>query len=304
MYFFQYVSLTHGDTFLVHAIYRRLDEWVTFDRFHLDTLEESALAESSHVHLYEQRSFRRRSSASLNGMAGDNASSAASLDASDTASGDATQTTTTNLLSGGNWHGTSDPAFEQLEREHEETTKVKNIEKIIMGDWEIEAWYYSPYPEEYSNLETLFVCEYCLSYMRKAKTYKAHRVTCKQRCPPGKMIYKEGDLCVYEIDGQQEKVYCQKLCLLAKLFLDHKTLYFDVSPFFFYIITKVDQDGAHIVGYFSKEKVSTHSCLMWRLLSSVFSSWFFLSLRTQDVDRRLQFGMHPYPSPVPTKWVW
>lgn len=212
------------------------------------------MEEDGNIPLQDQRSHRRRSSASLGGAAAGDQQQSSGNDAAD--GGDAASTTTSELLSGGNWHGTSDPAFEQLEREHEETTKVKNIEKIIMGDWEVEAWYYSPYPEEYSNIETLFVCEYCLTYMRKAKTYKSHRVTCKQRCPPGKCIYKEEDLCVYEIDGQQEKAYCQKLCLLAKLFLDHKTLYYDVNPFFFYIITKVDSDGAHIVGYFSKEKVS------------------------------------------------
>ena len=48
------------------------------------------------------------------------------------------------------------------------------------------------------------------------------------------------------------QIYCQNLCLLAKLFLDHKTLYFDVEPFVFYILTEVDRLGAHIVGYFSK----------------------------------------------------
>ena len=43
---------------------------------------------------------------------------------------------------------------------------------------------------------------------------------------------------------------------MAKLFLDHKTLYFDVEPFLFYILCEVDKQGAHIVGYFSKEKES------------------------------------------------
>ena len=48
------------------------------------------------------------------------------------------------------------------------------------------------------------------------------------------------------------QMYCQNLCLLAKLFLDHKTLYFDVEPFLFYILTEVDRHGCHLVGYFSK----------------------------------------------------
>lgn len=53
------------------------------------------------------------------------------------------------------------------------------------------------------------------------------------------------------------QIYCQNLCLLAKLFLDHKTLYYDVEPFLFYILTEADNQGCHMVGYFSK--VFNHS---------------------------------------------
>lgn len=49
-----------------------------------------------------------------------------------------------------------------------------------------------------------------------------------------------------------EQIYCQNLCLLAKLFLDHKTLYYDVEPFLFYVMTEADNTGCHLVGYFSK----------------------------------------------------
>ena len=48
----------------------------------------------------------------------------------------------------------------------------------------------------------------------------------------------------------------QNLCLLSKLFLDHKTLYYDVDPFLFYVLCEKDAAGYHIVGYFSKEKAS------------------------------------------------
>jgi MOZ/SAS family/MYST family zinc finger domain len=162
---------------------------------------------------------------------------------------------------GGNWHAGSgssnnlDPASAAFEREHEETTKVKNIETIVMGSWLVAAWYYSPFPAEYSDVETLYVCEYCLSYMKKRKTFKKHKAECTCRQPPGKEIYRHEDISVYELDGKEHRAYCQKLCLLAKLFLDHKTLYYDVTPFYFYVVTKVDSHGAHIVGYFSKEKV-------------------------------------------------
>ena len=71
---------------------------------------------------------------------------------------------------------------------------------------------------------------------------------------------------MYEVDGLISKIYCQNLCLLSKLFLDHKTLYYDVEPFLFYVLTKNDKKGAHLVGYFSKEKHCTQrynvSCIM------------------------------------------
>lgn len=36
-------------------------------------------------------------------------------------------------------------------REHEEFTKVKNIERIELGRYEMETWYFSPFPEEYKD---------------------------------------------------------------------------------------------------------------------------------------------------------
>jgi hypothetical protein len=38
------------------------------------------------------------------------------------------------------------------------------------------------------------------------------------------------------------------------MFLDHKSLFYDVEPFLFYVIAQVDEYGARFVGYFSKEK--------------------------------------------------
>lgn len=82
--------------------------------------------------------------------------------------------------------------------------------------------------------------------MQFEKTLQAHH--CKRRHPPGREIYRRGKISVFEVDGRDDKVYCQNLCLLAKVFLDHKTLYFDVEPFMFYIMCEVDQFGCHVVG--------------------------------------------------------
>ena len=55
-------------------------------------------------------------------------------------------------------------------------TKVKYIDKIQIGKYEIDAWYYSPYPEEYGKQPKLWICEYCLKYMRLEKSYRYHLV--------------------------------------------------------------------------------------------------------------------------------
>ncbi|XP_044515523.1 histone acetyltransferase KAT8 isoform X1 [Gracilinanus agilis] len=149
-----------------------------------------------------------------------------------------------------------DPTTAALEKEHEAITKVKYVDKIHIGNYEIDAWYFSPFPEDYGKQPKLWLCEYCLKYMKFEKSYRFHLGQCQWRQPPGKEIYRKNNISVYEVDGKDHKIYCQNLCLLAKLFLDHKTLYFDVEPFVFYILTEVDRQGAHIVGYFSKEKES------------------------------------------------
>ena len=149
-----------------------------------------------------------------------------------------------------------DPTTAALEKEHEALTKVKYIDRVQIGRFEIDTWYFSPYPEEYGKCPKLWICEFCLKYMKLEKTYRVHQSKCTVRNPSGKEIYRKGSHSIFEVDGKDFKLYCQKLCLLAKLFLEHKTLYFDVEPFVFYILCEVDRYGSHIVGYFSKEKES------------------------------------------------
>lgn len=149
-----------------------------------------------------------------------------------------------------------------------ETGTASPIKCIRFGEFDIDTWYQAPYPEEYSMVPDgrLWICEFCLKYMKSRFMAQRHRLKCKMRHPPGDEIYRDGNICVYEVDGRKNKIYCQNLCLLAKMFLDHKTLYYDVEPFLFYIVTEGDSTGDHFVGYFSKEKRSPMnynvSCIM------------------------------------------
>ncbi len=150
----------------------------------------------------------------------------------------------------------------------EEIARVKNIDKIEMGQNLVEAWYFSPYPQALIDAaasnpdatETIvYLCEFCLDNFADRSQLIRHRTTpglCPISHPPGNEIYKCGNLSFFEIDGHKQKTYCRRLCLLSKLFLDHKTLFYDVDPFLFYILTETDTRGSRILGYFSKEKDS------------------------------------------------
>lgn len=111
--------------------------------------------------------------------------------------------------------------------------------------------------------------------------------SCKAEHPPGRKVYQRGAHTIWEIDGAEHFVskaarlkdallrdtewlfsaflsdlqdYCLNLCLFGKLFIDHKTLYFDVDPFYFYVVT--NGEGASNFdkpyGYFSKVRQQPH----------------------------------------------
>mmetsp|Transcript_14205 Transcript_14205/g.46639 ORF Transcript_14205/g.46639 Transcript_14205/m.46639 type:complete len:502 (+) Transcript_14205:59-1564(+) len=195
-----------------------------------------------------------------------------------------------------------------LEKEHEERTKVKNIQMIEMGKYNVDTWYWAPYPDEYGTQEKLFVCEFCLKYMRKRSSCMKHKAKCSVREPPGKEIYRHPHrpglpaLSMYEVDGSDKAahLYCQNLCLCSKLFLDHKTLFFDVNPFLFYILTEKDDAGnAHVVGYFSKEKASVEQNLACILVLPPFQrrgyGSFLISFAYELSKREARIGTPERP---------
>ena len=120
-------------------------------------------------------------------------------------------------------------------KEHEEATKVKNINRVVMGQWQMETWYFSPFGKEYDGTDVLYVCEFDLNFFARREQLERYLTTkCKCFTPPGDELYREKTdkhhVSIFEVDPREQRVYCENLCLLAKLFLDHKTLYYDVEP--------------------------------------------------------------------------
>ena len=43
---------------------------------------------------------------------------------------------------------------------------AKGTKLLEMGHFEMEVWYQSPYPEDYTVLPKIYICEFCLKYMK------------------------------------------------------------------------------------------------------------------------------------------
>lgn len=99
-------------------------------------------------------------------------------------------------------------------------------------------------------------------------------------------MYTKDNYSLYEIDGEKHKLYAQNLSLFAKLFLDTKSVFYDVTTFLYYLLVahnpepgipntnlNGDDTGEHgqVVGFFSKEKMSWDSNNLACIL--VFPPW-------------------------------
>ena len=105
-----------------------------------------------------------------------------------------------------------------------EVARVKNLNRLSIGRHEVDAWYFSPYPQEYAHLPVLYICEFCLAYFPSQFMLTRHRKRCTLLSPPGNEIYRQEDLSFFEIDGRKQLSYCRNLSLLSKCFLDQYVL--------------------------------------------------------------------------------
>ncbi|WYZ34135.1 hypothetical protein EsH8_I_000411 [Colletotrichum jinshuiense] len=148
-------------------------------------------------------------------------------------------------------------------------------------------------------LDRLYVCPVCFKYSKELVAWWGHVRMCERAgAVPGKKVYvhprgrrlvrkeiprttgkktnvapkyteeyvtDEGEWSVWEVDGEQDVLFCQNLSLFAKLFLDNKSVFFDVRGFNYFLLvyTPPPKPAApdppprpHVVGFFSKEKMS------------------------------------------------
>ncbi|KAK5075912.1 SAS complex subunit [Exophiala xenobiotica] len=151
----------------------------------------------------------------------------------------------------------------------------RNIDKVVLGNLLFDTWYFSPYPEtvifgldyhsskalsngEQRNghheklvspvLPKLHVCPYCFKYGTSPVDYVSHLQVhvAGIEADPGDWwpvprtalkVYEWNGYTVWDVDGEQEKLYCQNLSLFAKLFLEQKSVFFDTAGFHYFVLT-------------------------------------------------------------------
>ncbi|KAF1949301.1 hypothetical protein CC80DRAFT_497616 [Byssothecium circinans] len=153
-----------------------------------------------------------------------------------------------------------------------------NVLEVVLGSLVIKPWYPSFYPDELvgRRVERLNVCQWCFKYTKELLPFLGHLKACPRHLthPPGGAIYEHNNLAIYELDGAEHKLYAQNLSLFAKLFLDTKSVFYDVTTFLYYLLvlnepspainnTQSGPEGmrqgparGQVVGFFSKEKMS------------------------------------------------
>ncbi|KAK2595541.1 SAS complex subunit [Conoideocrella luteorostrata] len=156
-------------------------------------------------------------------------------------------------------------------------------------------------------LDRLYVCPCCFKYAKELVTWRGHVKICeRQAFIPGTKVYMhprgrrrvsvahdgkgpgpkrrrrdsgvrhreeivqdEGEWSIWEVDGEKHGLFCQNLSLFAKLFLDNKSVFFDVTGFNYFLLVytppakpavsgtePVQSRPSQVTGFFSKEKMS------------------------------------------------
>lgn len=170
----------------------------------------------------------------------------------------------------------------------------RNINKVLFGPHEFNTWYgngayflhhgsstlgidqapakrkgSSP-PRDQFWLDKLHVCEFCFKYTAQQDKMMLHRTVCnlnKAFPPLGKLVYADmrSPYLIKKVRGYRHELFCQNLSLFGKLFLEDKSVYYNVEAFDFYVIYGYDsatnepptdtvlRNTFKPMGFFSKE---------------------------------------------------
>lgn len=85
-------------------------------------------------------------------------------------------------------------------KEHEEVTKIKNVARLELGQYQMDTWYFSPLPKEFvpgGMIDVLYVDEFSLNFFTRKielQRFQKRELPRGRRHPPGNEIYRCGNL--------------------------------------------------------------------------------------------------------------
>ncbi|KAG7417043.1 Males-absent on the first protein [Fusarium oxysporum f. sp. rapae] len=133
----------------------------------------------------------------------------------------------------------------------------RNIDKVVLGNMCFSTWYPSYYGKEVLGEPS----------GNLGKT-GSKDLGAKDQATGEEIVQDEGEWSIWEVDGEKDGLFCQNLSLFAKLFLDNKSVFFDVTGFNYFLLvytpptrslqtaTEPEPPSPRITGFFSKEKMS------------------------------------------------
>ena len=145
-------------------------------------------------------------------------------------------------------------------KEHEEATKVKNIDGVVIGRWQMETWYFSPFGKEYDGTDTLYFASSTSFFARKEQLDRYLQQV--QDLPPAgrrDLPAEDGEAPGVDIRGGPAR----PADLLREPLPPREALPRPQDPvlrcgaLFVLHHLRGRRRGAHMVGYFSKEKHSS-----------------------------------------------
>ncbi|KAK6090031.1 hypothetical protein P3W45_000919 [Vairimorpha bombi] len=128
------------------------------------------------------------------------------------------------------------------------TADIQNVEilHLIIGNRKFNL---STHQYNLNKTDTIYFCNECFENYGEEISYNRHKLKCTKYILGSHVVYKEDQLVVYKLFGANNISACQSLCILGKSFIKHKTLYWDIDNYNFYLM----YDQGNFIGYFSDE---------------------------------------------------
>lgn len=142
-------------------------------------------------------------------------------------------------------------------KDNNTNVKLLHTPKPFTGDSSIKVF---EVKDKQPWLDVLYVCPYCFKFTDIQNEWEHHLNCCKFKSNlPGKVMYNDGALVIRKVKGVDHRLFCQCMSLMAKFFLDNKSIFYDLDYFDFYVAYQLLDRHEVPMGFYSRELLSWES---------------------------------------------